>query len=193
MVQLRIANIQSDLKNLQMEIHEHRRGEPKYLELIRKEVDVIQGKEKLDEHYAILDKKEREFFSHLQANINMVHEKSKTHTRQWGIISTIIGASLGIIGTSISAYYRNNDIKKIQQSIQAQFQEQIEQITKDTQQIVQGYENLIGYLQKYELTLKANEKKALEKPKNVESWAGYFKRKTVSVWRWCTLQKASQS
>lgn len=187
-MQLQIANIRSELVNLQTEIHEHRRGEAKYLELMKREFDVIQQKNKLEEHYAILDKKEREQFSHLQAKINMLHEKSRTHTRQWGIISTIIGATLGIIGTSISAYYRNNDIRRIQKSIQAQFQEQIEQITKDTHQIIIGYDKLMDYLQQYELTLKSKE---VEKPKRSESWTGYFKRHTVTVWRWCTFQKSS--
>lgn len=106
-MQLQIANVRSDLANLQTEIHEHRRGEPKYLELMKKEYEVIQQKNKLEDHYAILDKKERELFSHLQSKINMLHEKARTHTRQWGIISTIIGATLGIVGTSISAYYRS--------------------------------------------------------------------------------------
>ena len=178
--------------NIQTEIHEHRRGEPKYLELMKREFDVTQKKNQLEEHYAILDRKERELFSHLQAKINMLHEKSRTHTRQWGIISTIIGALLGIVGTSISAYYRNNDIRRIQQDIQAQFQEQIQQITKDTEQIVKGYQTLMEYLQNYEMTLKKNEKKIVENPqKSGESWVGYFRRKTVSVWRWCTFQKAS--
>jgi hypothetical protein len=191
-VQLQIANIRSDLTNLQTEIHEHRRGEPKYLELMKREYEVIQQKNKLEEHYGILDRKEREFFSHLQSKINMLHEKSRTHTRQWGIISTIIGALLGIVGTSISAYYRNNDIRRIQRDIQLQFQEQIQQITKDTEQILSGYTNLMEFLQKYEMTLKKEERKIVVKPlKSGESWVGYFKRKTVTVWRWCTWQKAS--
>lgn len=190
LVQLQIANVRSDLTNLQTEIHEHRRGEPKYLDLMKREFEVTQQKNKLEEHYSILDRKERELFSHLQAKINMLHEKSRTHTRQWGIISTIIGALLGIVGTSISAYYRNNDIRRIQQDIQAQFQEQIQQITKDTEQILTGYQNLMEYLQKYEMTLKKEEKKIAVRPQNSgESWAGYFKRKTVTVWRWCTFQK----
>jgi hypothetical protein len=97
---------------------------------------------------------------------------------------------LGIIGTSISAYYRNNDIRRIQQDIQAQFQVQIEQITKDTEQILKGYQTLTEYLQRYEMTLKREERKVeLQKPS--ESWVGFFRRKTVSVWRWCTFQKAS--
>lgn len=191
-VQMQISNIRSELTNLQTEIHEHRRGEPKYLELMKKEFEVTQTKNKLEEHYAILDKKERELFSHLQAKINMLHEKSRTHTRQWGIISTIIGALLGIMGTSISAYYRNNDIQRIQQNIQVQFQEQVKQITRDTEQILNGYNKLTEHLEKYEMTLK-NDKviQALQPLKPVESWAGYFKRKTVLVWRWCTFQKAS--
>lgn len=99
---------------------------------------------------------------------------------------------LGIIGASISAYYRNNDIRKIQRSIQTQFQEQIEQITKDTQQIMHGYENLMEYLQRYEMTLKpTTDGTVIEQPKNSESWATFFKRKTVAVWRWSTFQKQS--
>lgn len=190
-VQLQISNIRSNLANIQSEIHEHKRGEPKHLELMKKEFEVIQQKNKLEEHYAILDKKERELFSHLQSKINMLHEKSRTHTRKWGIISTLLGATLGIIGTSISAYYRNNDIRKIQKSIQTEFQEQIEQITKDTQQILHGYENLMEHLQRYEMTLKSTESTKIEQNKSSESWAGYVKRKSVSLWRWCTFQKSS--
>lgn len=126
-------------------------------------------------------------FTHLQSKINILHDKSRTHTRQWGIISTIIGALLGIVGTSISAYYRNNDIRRIQKNFQAQFQEQIEQITKDTHQIIEGYNNLIANLNNYEMSPK---KENIEvKPQ--ESWGGYLKRKTVAVWRWCTFQKSN--
>lgn len=156
---------------------------------MKREFEVIQRKNKLEEHYSILDKNEREMFSHLQAKINMLHEKARTHTRQWGIISTIIGALLGIAGTSISAYYRNKDIRNIQNDIKRQFQEQILQISKDMQQIVQGYENLAECLKKFELTLKQQRKQTVKS--NGESWTQYLKRKTLFVWRWCTLQKTS--
>lgn len=149
---------------------------------MKREFEVIQNKNKLEEHYSILDKKEREMFSHLQAKINMLHEKSKSHTRQWGIISTIIGATLGIIGTSISAYYRNNDIRNIQRSVQMQLQEQIDEITKDSRQITQAQNKIMEHFQRYEMTFK---KSVEPKHENNESWAGFFKRKTVSVWRWC--------
>lgn len=126
-------------------------------------------------------------FAHLQSKINILHDKSRTHTRQWGIISTIIGTLLGIVGTSISAYYRNNDIRRMQQNFQTQFQEQIQQITKDTRQMIEGYNNLETWLKKFEDTPKKQE----EIKTTQESWGGYFKRKTVSVWRWCTFQKSN--
>lgn len=125
-------------------------------------------------------------FAHLQARINILHDKSRTHTRQWGIISTIIGALLGVVGTSISAYYRNNDIRKVQRDFQTQFQEQIQAITKDTQQIVEGYNKMIEYLNQYEITPKKQEVVEVKR----EGWGGYFKRKTVAVWRYCTFQKS---
>lgn len=185
-VQLQIASARNDLTNLQTSLQEHKRGEPKYLEFMRREFEVIQQKNQLEENYSILDQKERELFSHLQAKINILHETSRTHTRQWGIISTVIGALLGIIGTSISAYYRNKDIRKIQESLQAQFQVQVDQITKDTNEIVKSYSSLVEHLNQIETTLKAINKKS--NPTSRESWVGYFKRKTIYVWKVCTLQ-----
>lgn len=139
----------------------------------------------MEEKFDILDNREREMFQHLQSKINILHDKSRTHTRQWGIISTIIGALLGIVGTSISAYYRNNDIRKIQKNFQIQFQEQVDKITKDSQNMIVSFNNMAEYLKQYEMTPKKQE----EMKGQVEGWGGYLKRKTVAVWRWCTFQK----
>jgi cytochrome c biogenesis factor len=156
------------------------------------EFEVIEEKNGLEEKFEIIDNQERELFAHLQAKINMLHEKTKSHTRQWGIISTIIGALLGVVGTSISAYYRNNEIRRVQQSIQVQFEEQVAQIKTDTQKIMDGYTEMMKYLQQFEVTKKHKEPIKDAKPQqNKESWAGYFGRKTVAVWRWCTFQKTS--
>lgn len=128
-------------------------------------------------------------FLHLQARINILHDKSRTHTRQWGIISTIIGALLGVAGTSISAYYRNNDIRKVQKDFQTQFQEQIQTITKDTQQIVEGYNKIIDFLNQIQQPPTPQQQGAAAQV-NREGWGGYFKRKSVSVWRFITWQKS---
>lgn len=127
-------------------------------------------------------------FAHLQAKINILHEKSRTHTRQWGIISTIIGALLGVIGTSLSSYYRNNEIRKVQNNFQAQFQEKIDVITKDTQQMLTGYNKMIEFLNNFEHVPKEQLKETKE-VRNQESWGGYLKRKTWAVIKWCTFQK----
>lgn len=198
MLQLQISNIRSDLSNLQQELHEHKRGDSKYMELMKKEFEIIQQKKKLEDEFNILDKKEREMFSHLQAQINMLHEKGRTHTRQWGIISTVAGALLGIMGMSISAFYRNKEFQTIQQGIQKQFQEQINQITEDTHQIVQGYNKMMSFLENQELSMRQQQYRfqKQENPnvialRNSESWAGYLKRKTIFVWKFCTFQKTS--
>lgn len=189
-IQLQIASTRNDLTNLQTSLQEHKRGEPKYLELMRREFEVIQRQNQLEENYEIVDQKERELFSHLQSKINMLHEKSRSHTRQWGIISTVIGALLGIIGTSISAYYRNKDIRSIQQSMQEQIQLQVGQITKDTSEIVRNYETLIKHLNQIETTLSAGQK-SREKQNSGESWMGYFRRKSIGIWKFCTFQKSN--
>lgn len=152
---------------------------------MKREFELNQQKIKLEEHYSILDKKEREQFSHLQAKINIFHEKSKSHTRQWRIISTILGALFGIAGTSISAYYRNSDIIKIQRTIQTQLEQQIEQILKESQRATQIHENLIEHFQRYNITLQKVIGHIDDKSKTNESWVNFFKRKTISVYRWC--------
>jgi len=151
------------------------------------EFEIIQERNRLEERFEILDNQERDYFAHLQAKINMLHEKSKTNTRKWGVISTIMGALLGIIGTSISAYYRNNDIKRVQEDFHKEFHLQIERITEDTEQILKGYDSLMKYLNENELVV---QQKKIPEIKNEESWMGYFGRKTVAVWRWCTFQKS---
>ncbi|KAG5679274.1 hypothetical protein PVAND_008853 [Polypedilum vanderplanki] len=183
-LQLQINQIQKNLTSLQSQIQDCRRGEARYIELMKKEFEVIQEKNNLEEKFDIVDQNERELFAHLQAKINILHEKSRTHTKQWGVITSILGATLGVICTGISAYFRNNDIRRVQQNFQNQFKEQIAIITSDMEKITKGYTDLIEFLQQKEIVKETkNEKK--------ESWASYIGKKTVAVWRWCTFQKSS--
>jgi hypothetical protein len=175
--------------NLQNELHEHKRGDQKYIELMRREFDIVQRKDNYEERYQILDRQERELFSHLQSKINVLHEKTRTHTRQWGLISTVIGAMLGIVGTSISAYFRNKDIRNIQKGMQAEFQEQVDQIRQDTQEIVRGYDKLMLTIESYDKRLQESSRPSAQG----ESWTRFFKRKTIGVWKWCTFQSSSSS
>lgn len=185
---MELTNTSSDLTNVQTEVHEHTRGTPRYLELMKREFDILQEKQKLEALYQIIDRNERECFSHLQSRINILHDKSRTHTRQWGIISTVIGASLGIIGTSVSAYWRKNHTEDLQQ----QFQLQIEQISKDTQQLIsEGFQKLIDHYEALHKVQSLPEQQKKPITQNNESWAGYFRRKTIAVWRFCTFQKST--
>lgn len=211
-IQLQINHIRQQLTNLQSQIQDTRRGEARYIELMKRgefsfrinhnerhyfhvflEFEIMQEKNSLEEKFDIIDNQERELFANLQSKINILHEKNRTHTRQWGIISTIIGALLGVIGTSISAYYRNNDIRRVQHDFQIQSQEAISQIKKDNQKIMETYADLRNYLQKLEFPV-VKQKEILTEVKQDqkrESWASYLGRKTVGVWRWCTFQKSS--
>jgi methyl-accepting chemotaxis protein len=186
---LLLANVRSEIDNLQNEIHEHKRGEKRYLELTKQEYQMIQDKNKFEEHHAILDQKEKEMFSHLQSRINMLHEKSRTLYRQWGIISTLLGCILGCIGAYIAYFFRQKEIKLIQSEhlriIQLHFKEQIQKISDENKKIIAGNESMMEYLRKYDLTLKCSQ--AVSK----ESWSVYFKRKTISVLNWFTFQRTT--
>lgn len=188
---MQITTTNDELFKITTEIHDHKRGEPKFFQLLKREVELTQEKANSEEKYSTLDKQERDLFTHLQARINILHEKSKTHTRQWGIISTILGALLGIAGASISAYYRNKDIKNIQMGIQSMIQLQVEQSREDSLRVVQSYEKLITKLESYESKLGAMTVVTAEKPKKAsESWGNYFKRHGWTVWRLCTFQRS---
>lgn len=83
-----------------------------------------------------------------------------------------LGALLGILGTSISAYFRNSDIRTIQNDIQKSgiyLNQQLENITK-----------------KMENGFEIKNKKEVK-----ESWTAWSKRLSVKTWRWCTRQKSS--
>ncbi|CAO1307254.1 unnamed protein product [Diamesa tonsa] len=168
-----LLNVRSVLNDLQTQLLDCKRGQPRFLTLVKKECDVIQNENHLSDLYKLTDTKERELFSHLQAKINVLHEKSRSHTRQWSIISSIIGALLGILGTSISAYFRNSDIRTIHNDLhksQNHFREQLENIT---QKVDNGFENISKVAPK----------------QNTESWASWSKRLTVGAWKWCFRQK----
>lgn len=187
---MQITTTNDELFKITTEIHDHKRGEPKFFQLLKREVELTQQKANSEEKYATLDKQERDLFTHLQARINILHEKSKTHTRQWGIISTILGALLGIAGASISAYYRNKDIKNIQMGIQSMIQLQVEQSREDSLRIAQSYEKMITKLESYESKLGAMTVTAEKQKKASESWGNYLKRHGWTVWRLCTFQRS---
>lgn len=91
-----LLNVRSVLNDLQTQLLDCKRGQPRFLTLVKKECDVIQNENHLSDLYKLTDTKERELFSHLQAKINVLHEKSRSHTRQWSIISSIIGKNFNL-------------------------------------------------------------------------------------------------
>jgi len=57
---------------------------------------------------------EREHFSSLSSAVRESHEKERTRaerTKYWSVMGSIIGAAIGIIGTSINNYLRMRELK----------------------------------------------------------------------------------
>ena len=79
-----------------------------------------------------------------------------------------LGALLGILGTSISAYFRNSDIRTIQND----FNKRNNSFDEELESIKQKVDNI---------------SKEIPKQK-AESWTSWSKRLTVGAWKWCTRQ-----
>lgn len=111
-VQLKITQSQENLNNLNVELQEYRRGDPRYVEILKKEFEVNQSKKNLENKFNVLDRNEREVFGLLQSRINVLHDKSRIQFRQLGIVTTLLGAALGnfikFFKYSVISYHKTN-------------------------------------------------------------------------------------
>jgi hypothetical protein len=175
------TQIRQQLQEIHSQIQRCNRGEPRYLELVQIEFDLMQKDREKAEHFVMADNSEREIFTQLKQYTFTSHEKEKIYaegTKYWSVIGTMVGAAIGVFGTLISYYYRNNQFKQMNATLinmEQHFQE-------DTKKIY-------GFIEKlYEREAAVKDKRKLSSVQSQESWTGYLTRKTfgagVSVYRY---------
>ncbi|GAB0093629.1 hypothetical protein DMENIID0001_087970 [Sergentomyia squamirostris] len=184
---LELLDIRKNLQTLNNDIHAMDKGNPHYLELVRRQIELMQAEREKEKLFKVLDSTERDLFTDLTATVKMSHEKERAHSensKYTSLVLTIIGTLLGAIVTAASYYYRNHLLKNISDQ-----GEKIDQHIGDLEQILRRD---IGELQKILEIIERNQRnqKNVEHKqihtgqKKNESWSEYFYRHGNNFYRY---------
>ncbi|ODN03239.1 Coiled-coil domain-containing protein 51 [Orchesella cincta] len=111
-----LLEVQNKLTEIRVDVDRTPRGDELYLDLIKKEFSVIKEERILRSRFEELEREEREVFSELSNALRFSHEKERAQnekTKYWSIVGSIIGAGLGILGTTINNRMKQNHLKQI--------------------------------------------------------------------------------
>ncbi|GMR48092.1 hypothetical protein PMAYCL1PPCAC_18287, partial [Pristionchus mayeri] len=114
--QAELKNIQGRLKEIHFDLDRTSRGEDKYLELLTEEHATIKRERSLLESFESYESAEREAFHQLSLRVRESHEKERERvekTKWWGVSASLIGALLGIAGSSIGNSLRLKKIREL--------------------------------------------------------------------------------
>jgi hypothetical protein len=140
-VQSRLSDIQQSLKQVRQKLGEsffHQffllvltqkmradstsRTDETYLELVTREHQLFKEESKLAKELIQQENVERDLFNTFSQNVRNCQEVERMRqekTKYLSLMGSLIGAALGIIGTSINHALKNKDFKKILQAIQS--------------------------------------------------------------------------
>lgn len=111
-----INEVQAKIKNLHTELERTHRGEDKYLELVTLEHTVLREERTYIEQLSLQERNEREAFSRLSRAVRDSHESERAQaekTKYWAVLGSIIGTSLGVLGTTINNRLRMRELRQI--------------------------------------------------------------------------------
>ncbi|XP_050411892.1 mitochondrial potassium channel [Patella vulgata] len=116
LIQQDMSVIQSRLKSISTELDKTNRGDDRYLDLVKTEHSIIREEYEMIENLKGTEKSERESFALLSAAVRESHEKERARaerTKYWSIIGSVIGAVIGIAGTTTNNYLRMKELRGI--------------------------------------------------------------------------------
>ncbi|KAK6175411.1 hypothetical protein SNE40_013880 [Patella caerulea] len=116
LIQQDMSVIQSRLKSISTELDKTNRGDDRYLDLVKTEHSIIREEYEMIESLKGTEKLERESFAFLSAAVRESHEKERARaerTKYWSIIGSVIGAVIGIAGTTTNNYLRMKELRGI--------------------------------------------------------------------------------
>ena len=111
-----INEVDGKIKNIRTELERTYRGDDKYLELVTEEHQVLKEEHMMKEQLSQMEREEREAFSKLSRAVRDSHESERAQaekTKYWAILGSIIGTSLGILGTTINNRLRMRELRQI--------------------------------------------------------------------------------
>lgn len=108
--------LQVRLKEVRERLDRVSREEPRYLELATVEHKLLQEDRRLRSAYELSESSEREKFALFSAAVRESHEKERTRaerTKNWSIIGSVLGALIGVMGSTYVNRVRLQELKTL--------------------------------------------------------------------------------
>ncbi|XP_076468595.1 mitochondrial potassium channel-like [Babylonia areolata] len=109
-----LETVQSRLRAMSAELEKTNRGDARYLDLVHKEHAIIREESEVVGAIRNLEKEERESFAVLSSALRDSHEKERARaekTKYWSIMGSVVGAVIGITGTTINNYLKMRELR----------------------------------------------------------------------------------
>ncbi|ESO00173.1 hypothetical protein HELRODRAFT_143063, partial [Helobdella robusta] len=147
--QTKMTEIQNRLKDIHVRLDKLQRGDERYLILLTEEHDVLRNEKKLMQDLRHWEQAEHDHFAALSSALRESHEKERAQaekTKYWSIIGSVIGAAIGIVGTSINNHMKMRELKDLVQEGSDKNLE-LKDIVKNLSQVAQAqYGQTISFL-----------------------------------------------
>ncbi|CDW54510.1 hypothetical protein TTRE_0000278001 [Trichuris trichiura] len=114
--QSELQKIQERHRELQLALERTSRTDDRFLSLLTEEHSVLKSERAITTSLHEVEMCEREAFSVLSACLRESHEKERVRverTKYWSIIGSMVGALIGIIGTTVNNERRMREVKRL--------------------------------------------------------------------------------
>uniref|UniRef100_A0AC34FCH3 Coiled-coil domain-containing protein 51 n=1 Tax=Panagrolaimus sp. ES5 TaxID=591445 RepID=A0AC34FCH3_9BILA len=141
--QIGLKQIQTRIKDIHAELDRTARGDDRYLHLLTEEHAAIKKEQNLIAEFEAIENSEREAFHTLSNKIRRSQEKDREYrerTKYWSISASLLGAILGIFGTTIANELRMRHIRDMlptSQEVRPLLQKITDLIHQEQQQVTQ--------------------------------------------------------
>ena len=147
--QQRLSAVHARLQTLAGELERVPRGADRYLALVRDEVAAVRDGERLATELTAAESAEHGAFGALSSAVRASHERERARaerTKYWSVAGSLIGAAIGIIGTSINNHVRMRELRSLVGASVAGGAELKDLVTRLAQSADAQHEHVSGFL-----------------------------------------------
>lgn len=115
-LQQKMTMLNGKLKELHAALDKVQRGDERYLALLTEEYEILRDEKRITSQLAESEREERDRFTGLSSAVRESHERERARaerTKYWSIIGSVIGATIGIVGSSVNNYRRNRELRRL--------------------------------------------------------------------------------